>query len=58
MRLYAGIVREEKQILAAIRVMGKAIAPKRLNEWLNDFLEDVHGRIQFYEFLELIKLYV
>ena len=53
-----GIVLDEKQILAAMRVVGKAISPKRLMEWLQGFKEDVHGRVQFYEFLELIKMYV
>lgn len=51
-----GIQLDASVVSAAMRVTGKAIAPKKLQAWLDAVEEDVPGRLQLYEFLELVKL--
>jgi len=51
-----GIQLEAASVIAAMRVTGKAIAPRKLVAWLDGIEEDVPGRLQLYEFLELVKL--
>ncbi len=38
------------------QVTGKVIAPKKLQEWLKQLSPDVPGRMQLYEYFDLIKL--
>eukprot|EP00026_Physarum_polycephalum_P003668 Phypoly_transcript_03681.p1 GENE.Phypoly_transcript_03681~~Phypoly_transcript_03681.p1 ORF type:complete len:550 (-),score=63.81 Phypoly_transcript_03681:737-2386(-) len=51
-----GIQLEAASVSAAMRVTGKAIAPRKLVAWLDGIEEDVPGRLQLYEFLDLVKL--
>jgi hypothetical protein len=51
-----GIAMEEKTILSALRVTGKVVAPKKLQEWIKQLTPDVAGRIQLYEYLDLLKM--
>ncbi len=56
--LSAGINLDEKSICSTLRVTGKVIAPKKLAEWMKTFQPDVNGKLQFYEFIDLLKLYM
>lgn len=55
--LSVGIPLEEKALLNALRVTGKMIAPKKLQEWIKHFTPDVAGKLQLYEYFDLIKMY-
>lgn len=52
----AGIQMDEKAIISMLRVAGKIIAPKKLQEWMKHSLPDVPGRMQLYEFIDLVKM--
>ncbi|PRP79922.1 hypothetical protein PROFUN_12411 [Planoprotostelium fungivorum] len=54
--LCSGIPLDEASVLSSLRVTGKAIAPKKLQEWIKQLIPDVPGRVQLYEFCDLIKL--
>jgi hypothetical protein len=54
--LSAGISLDEKSIEAALRVTGKVIAPRKLQEWMKSVTPDVPGKLQLYEYLDLIKM--
>ena len=52
----SGIYLDERAILSALRVTGKVIAPKKLSEWIKQLSPDVIGRVQLYEYFDLIKM--
>ena len=54
--LCSGIPLDEKAIVTTLRVTGKVIAPKKLQEWLKQLNPDVPGRVQLYEYCDLFKM--
>lgn len=51
-----GLQLDVQCVSAVMRVSGKAIAPRKLQTWLDSVEEDVPGRLQLYEFLDLVKV--
>lgn len=51
-----GLTLDAPVLCSALRVSGLSIAPKKLSSWLTSIEEDVPGRLQLYEFLDLVKL--
>ncbi len=54
--LCSGIPLDERSILSTLRVTGKAVAPKKLQEWIKQLNPEVPGRVQLYEYCDLIKV--
>lgn len=54
--LCSGITLDERSLLASLRVTGKAIAPKKLQEWIKQLTPDAVNKVQLYEYLDLIKI--
>eukprot|EP01112_Ceratiomyxa_fruticulosa_P015662 TRINITY_DN4637_c0_g1_i1.p1 TRINITY_DN4637_c0_g1~~TRINITY_DN4637_c0_g1_i1.p1 ORF type:complete len:522 (+),score=87.48 TRINITY_DN4637_c0_g1_i1:130-1695(+) len=54
--LCLGIPLEERSLMSLMRLTGKVIAPKKLQEWIQKTVVDIPNRVQLYEFFDIVRI--